>query len=343
MKYNCVFCNFHTARKTEYSRHLLTKKHIENVPEMTAPPPEHSQITAKIKNDEDNNSNMCSSIQPQIYNCIKCHAKFTRLSSLTRHKNICLIDDIDTLKKENEKIKQDSEKKLLEQEKLSKDKEIEYLKEQVKIYENQAKTCENQAKTYLHMLTSLTPVQSINYFSYISSTYPNTPSLKKEVKFTNMLEAKTMNIIEVITMYHENKTLVKFIGDYIVKIYKKEKPSEQSMWSTDVSRLTYIISESCKTNPKDNIWSYDKKGIKIKEIVIEPSLQYIKDELLDFAKANGHAKSGKKFNQLKAALEIIPLINGGQLSHEIAKYIVPQFKINMNDNDNSNIIKPINI
>ena len=46
-------------------------------------------------------------------------------------------------------------------------------------------------------------------------------------------------------MYFSDNKLVSFIGDYIVKIYTHKEPKNQSIWTTDISRLTYIISESC--------------------------------------------------------------------------------------------------
>jgi hypothetical protein len=46
--YHCVSCNFSTKRKTEYSRHLLTKKHISSHPKVTIESPQsHHLVTPK--------------------------------------------------------------------------------------------------------------------------------------------------------------------------------------------------------------------------------------------------------------------------------------------------------
>ena len=55
-----------------------------------------------------------------------------------------------------------------------------------------------------------------------------------------------MTLIDVISMYHYDGRLVSFIGDYITKAYTYDNSKNQSIWSTDLSRLTYIINESCK-------------------------------------------------------------------------------------------------
>ena len=64
------------------------------------------------------------------------------------------------------------------------------------------------------------------------------------------------------------------MGDFIIKVYKKEKPSEQSIWNTDSSRLTYIIKDLI--NKKSSKWKIDKKGIKTKKFLIKPLLKHIK-------------------------------------------------------------------
>lgn len=285
--YNCDLCNFKSNRKTDHSRHIKSKKHLENVSQTTI-----THIAAPDANPTD-------TFTENVYVCSNCNNKFTRSSSLTRHKKVCvdtIIKDtkVTQLEKENERL----------------------LK---------------QVETYESMLKSITSPQIVNYFNYICTNYPNTPALISQKSHVGLLEAKTMTLVEVIIMYHNNKTLANFIGDYIIKLYKKEEPKNQSMWSTDISRLTYIISESCGKD-KSNMWAYDKKGLKIKKIIIEPALQYIKDVLFEFCQENSTAMDGPEFQQLKGALEIIPTINNGTLADEITKYIAPEFVVNTNDN-----------
>ncbi|ARF09474.1 hypothetical protein Indivirus_1_97 [Indivirus ILV1] len=291
--YTCSFCNFKSNRKNDYTRHIQSKRHLEKVTQPTT-----IQVTSL-----DNRST--AQFTQKEFKCTNCDNIFTRSSSLLRHKKVCMETIIDStkvsqLEKENERL------------------------------QNELSKIGKQVETYEMMLKSFTSPQIINYFNYICTNYPNTPVLESQKSYINLLEAKTMTLIEVITMYHQSKNLINFIGDYIIKTYKKKEPSEQSFWSTDITRLTYIIREACKGN--DDIWSYDKKGVKIKKIVIDPALKYIKDSLIDFCKENGASTDEPEFSQLKAALEIIPTINSGSLADDILKYIAPEFTITHGDN-----------
>ncbi len=243
-------------------------------------------------------SNIPSAYNPpkKIYKCQYCDNEYSNSSALARHKKSCTEgitknNENVTLKKENERL-------------------------------------QKQVESYEIIIKSLTTPQCVNYYNYICTAYPNSKALEDKKAYNKLLEAKTMTLIEVIVMYHNNNQLVSFIGDYIIKTYKKENPKDQSLWTTDMARLTYIISEICKDR---NIWIYDKKGVKVKKIIIEPVLQYIKDQLLDFCRDNSTATDEPEFSQLRAALEIIPMINSGVLATDITKYIAPEFAINNND------------
>ena len=66
-----------------------------------------------------------------------------------------------------------------------------------------------------------------------------------------------MSCMDGIYLYFSDNKLVSFIGDYTHK-----EPKDQSIWTTDISRLTYIISqktcsynslsESCSTAVDEN-------------------------------------------------------------------------------------------
>ncbi len=298
--YTCSICNFKSDRKTDHTRHIQSKRHLEKVNDET----KSTQNVHETCIDKGN-----------VHKCPFCENVYSSSSTLARHKKACGVK-IELLKEKTEILKEkETENKITVTEVLT-------LKEKVT-------TLQKQVETYEMMLKSFTSPQIINYFNFLCTNHSTTPILEEQKSHVSLLEAKTMTLIEVITMYHNNKTFVKFIGDYIIKTYKKSEPKEQSFWATDITRLTYLIREACKDSA--NIWSYDKKGVKIKKIVIDPALQYVKDNLLEFCKENGAATDEPEFSQLKAALEIIPRINDGSLSDEISRYIAPEFAINHKD------------
>jgi len=67
-----------------------------------------------------------------------------------------------------------------------------------------------------------------------------------------------------------------FIGDCLIKFYKKLETSERPIWSTDSSRFSYII----KTIQDD--WIKDKNGIVLIEKCVKPFLEHIRELLEEY-------------------------------------------------------------
>lgn len=297
-KYNCINCNFKSTNKKDYNRHILTKKHLEKC----------NIDDGVITSQHGLSTNSSRIADKNKFECELCHSKFARLCNLSRHKTIC-----DKTRVEN----------------IIKDTEVNSLKEKVQILENQLNKFEKQVETYETMLKSLTTPQTINYFNFICANYQDSPALEGKLSYANMIEAKTLKLIDVISMYFYDNKLVSFLGDYIIRLYKKEEPKNQSMWSTDISRLTYIIRESCKVN--GNTWSYDKKGIKTKKIVIEPALNFIRESLVKFCQDNGGKTEANILKQMIAANGTIQLIDDGDLATDIVRYIASEFAVTQAD------------
>ena len=123
--YNCEDCSFSSKLKTDYSRHLNTKKHIKNIikrddinekyvkssyscPQNTSKSlPPHLKITQKT-----------SQNMEKKHNCKYCNKQFSRIDNLNRHvKNTCknakdkltykelFLEIKDQFKKEKEDLK----------------------------------------------------------------------------------------------------------------------------------------------------------------------------------------------------------------------------------------------
>ena len=56
------------------------------------------------------------------------------------------------------------------------------------------------------------------------------PALTCQKSYTNLLESKKKTLMEILTMYYNDKRIKSFIGDYIVKCYKMKDSKDQSMW-----------------------------------------------------------------------------------------------------------------
>ena len=296
-KYTCDYCTISTGNKKDYNKHLLTKKHKSKVllSTNTIPTDPHASPTLPL--------------EQKSYICLNCNNSFARSSGLSRHKKTCMETII--INNEVENLK----------------KETDLLKQQVKQYEK-------RMDTYEEMIKTLTCPQTINNITFLINSYPDAPVLKELPSYGHILDAKSMSIADVMIMYHETKKLDKFIGDFIVKSYKKDKPGEQSLWSSDISRLTYIINEASKNG--GTMWSYDKGGVKLKECVVEPVLNYLRKELFKYYQKNAMKTEIYMIKKKMAINEIIMVIDNDTLANNIVRYIAPKFSIN-----NKNKIKTL--
>jgi hypothetical protein len=184
--YNCKLCGFNSTNKKNYSNHILTKKHLKkNDIDLT-----NSSAPSRLSIDSVKEKNELF-VKKSNHMCNFCHNTFTRLNNLTRHQKTCgkmdiITEKVKMLEKENERI----QKEATEKEEIFK----------------------KQLETYEVMLKSFTTPQTINYFNYIVQNYPNAPALTCQESYTNLIEATTMTLIDVISMYHYDKKLVTFIG-----------------------------------------------------------------------------------------------------------------------------------
>lgn len=323
VKYNCDKCGFLSTNKKDYTRHINTKKHKKNVITSTNESkmnPIRIQHESSTENSEESHS--------KRYECLYCNNSYSTQSNRSKHEKKCikklLFDkEIEELKKDNERIQKENER--IQQE--AKEKEKRSLQENKRI--------QKQLETYEKMLQSMTSPQTINYFNYIVQNFPNAPALEPQESYKQINDSKKMTLMDVVSMYHYDNKLVKFIGDYIVQVYKHEESDNQSIWSTDISRLTYIISESC--NKDGTNWAYDKKGSKTKKTIIEPALQYIRSELLKFCQENGTNSKTHILKKMIAANATIQNIDNGELAEKINKYIAPEFSFKQNDKEKAMI------
>jgi transketolase len=207
-KYNCSVCNYDTKRKSNYIRHNVSKNHLQKV---NKPMSNSKSIPMRFPSDSSK------------FICEHCKNGYASQSNLTRHSHKCTKKKIKQITEENEMDALKNKVIRIQQ----------HAKEEKKRIQQQAKEKEKQyqkqLETYEHMLKSFTTPQTINYFNYIVQNYPNAPALECQESYDNLIEAKTMTLVEVISMYHYDKKLVHFIGDYIVKIYTHKEPKKQSI------------------------------------------------------------------------------------------------------------------
>lgn len=237
--------------------------------------------------------------------CPYCKMSYSRKSSLTRHQKVCASKQI-----EIEKLKVELE---------CKNQQLKESKKQIHNLETYIKTA--KPTTY-----------NISVKKLVQQNYPDAPYLAMLEDYAVIHEDEDSFTKDLIYCNKKN-ILNSYLGDIIIKYYKKEDPKDQSLWSTDSSRLKYIIKELLAS--KKSNWSEDNKGLKINRYIIEPLLQYIHEyineqiDILHEALYDADADMCRKIGQKQLDLGYIrEQIQNGQLKDAINKYIAPSFRFN---------------
>jgi len=128
---------------------------------------------------------------------------------------------------------------------------------------------------------------SMNALSFVKSQFYNAPPLHYFNKTKNLFIHKKNTKGEVIINYYKKKKLVQYIGNELLKEYKKNNPHEQSFWSSDTVRKNMLFNKQM-TNKKTK-WIQDKSGLQIANYAIDPIIKSIKihtDPLKDITPKN---------------------------------------------------------
>lgn len=294
MVHICKLCDYQTDNKSNYNRHIKSSRHIQK----SVPVVKHNIVNPET---------------PQnIFVCKYCNIKFTRASSLTRHKKICIEEEF------NEKLKQ---------------KELEIKLEYSQKLLEKAETENKELKQYIKTVKPTT--YNISVKKYIQQTFPDAPHLI-ELSDYSIMEKNESKLINTLIIQQQNESLYMYFGDFIVTNYKKGDPTDQSIWNSDVSRLTYIVKELLANNK--SCWNHDPKGIKTKSQIINPLLKYVRELVEKYIDIYADKIADEittltkhdlcDINEKLVCLATIKgSINNEILAEEILKYIAPHFHI----------------
>ena len=249
-KFICECCKYHTDKQSNYNRHLKTAKHIKNI---SAQNTKSNGCHKKSKKDT----------KKELYICDACDKLFSDKSNLHRHKKNCtdakykikielMQNEIQNLKniiKEKNKAEK-LYKKFID----SNNKAIDTVKESVK------KGGKSVYNVVINTIKKPIPLKKIEDVKQIHSAY----------KDDEMEE-----FVRDLCSMQQGGSLYKFIGNFIIKQYKKDDITKQSMFSTDSSRSNFIYSTLDKNNKA--VWKKDPRGLNVGSITLDNILMYIQD------------------------------------------------------------------
>jgi len=296
--YECTVCNYQTKDRSNIFRHNKTKKHLKNISKTKCTindAPENASKLLKTPKSPKTTTNKKS------FKCNSCGNFFSRANNLTRHYKVC--------------TKNNSELTLLK---------------------TQSKQFEKDAEYYKQMLMEAGGLvkKSVSALTYSIINYENAPHIKAiEMNDIETFNNPNKDIVEDVLSAYKHKTLNKYLGELILKLYKKGNPLDQSIWNTDDNRLTYIIKELLNDNSSN--WIVDKKGVKTIQYLINPLLSYIKKLIISYQK-NNVPKFNLSVAEIETTLEnsraIIALVNGID-DDIIAKDVLKYLSIHLRFND----------
>lgn len=293
MKYKCSMCNYETNNKSNFNKHTKSITHVKN----------NSKCVPKtIKLDE----------EPKEYkdHFCQCGKSFTHASSLSRHKLHYCPDKVQELQGQ-----------------------VEILSNKVENYESLLAKYEKLVESVGNKgISNSNTTYNISVKNYIQQKYPNAPALKG-IDDYSLLVYKDYKLMDTLVYNYDNNNLHKYLGNFIIAYYKKDDPSKQAMFTTDPSRLTYIISELLAN--KKSVWNHDYKGTKIKEYILMPLLGYIRECIDEFfgsieikkSKINDISDIESQFGYRRTVAKIAEVIDNNILIDDILKYIAPYFCI----------------
>lgn len=308
MKFECNLCNYKTNDRSNYYRHVNSKHHKENI-----------DTGAKNELISDNEQNL---------KCDKCGKQFSYKSGLSRHKNY----RCKKLEDENNELKEMLRKK---------DEEI---KDKLRIKELETKVeclekIINTPGTISNVNSNNTVNISVNTF--VNKYYPDAPPLKPlDIYNITGNDDEDDKLIKDLIYHQRQKTLPQYLGNFLIKHYKKDDPSQQSLWNSDTTRLSYLVKELLKDD--ESRWHRDPNAIRLTSCTISPFLAYIKSKTSNYVTINQKFLEKNRFKSLdvneiqktvenmRTLTELNIVIDNGNLTTDIIKSITPHFYLDNN-------------
>ncbi|AYV81147.1 MAG: hypothetical protein Harvfovirus18_15 [Harvfovirus sp.] len=224
-------------------------------------------------------------------------------------------------------IKKLATEKNLEIKKLATDKDVEIKELYNRLLEKPVSQTTEDIKRYTMSSSKDNAFVKISAFSYIKKYYNECPPIKNFDE-PNLLGEDDTTIAENAIYALDKKQFHVFIGDVIIKIYKKEDHEIQPLWSSDVNRVVYIFR--CKLG-ENTQWIQDSKGLNLSNHIIIPTLKYVNTAVdihhKNLIKNMNPENDVKSLKSMELCAQLSHDIYHNVHSSQILKYIAPSFKL----------------
>jgi len=314
--YECNICKYNAKDSSNLTKHNKTKKHLKKESKLIKDNVIQTFQQTQLTLQEDISKYMCR-------HCGKVY-KYDR--ALEKHYEMCEYV---------EKLKIDCENKI-----KSRDEKIESLESQL---------------TYLKSMLNVSGVilnKSVSTLQYVINTYKTSPPFKIMDNIPSIENnggdydndapddtdpiTKNTKFVEILIYKYKNDSLIKYLGDFIIKNYKKGDPKLQSIWNSDTARMSYIIRHQIDENNAE--WRSDKKGVLATKIAIDPLLKHIEESIVKYYTSPNmqmnpnDASYESLYERVEGVTKMKQYIEEKIVSASILKYIAPYFYLTKDDN-----------
>jgi hypothetical protein len=353
--YRCDVCDYDTYRLSDIERHKKTKKHCKNVMEQKdiivdkiqcaktnkSPIPEIKNKFVK-KSDESMICDMCGNTY-SCYNSLWRHKKYYCEGSSEIYISTSSSEsDLKPTKIKSMKGKKENDSNIINLVAGLQNELKEQIKEMKEVKEQNKQLLDLASKNAdISIVATKSTKKSMNMMSHAMKHWSNAPPMKqlegKEAMKLITFENKSKFPIEEVVIHQFNSgTLHRFLGNVLIKEFKKENEVDQSLWTTDSSRLCFIIKQIVGNKSGDR-WISDKSGIEITKLLISPLVNRISEMMSEysdkFMREIKESDSGERSKQIMEKMYDIGIVIRGivknDLNKEILKYIAPYFNINV--------------
>jgi len=345
MSYECTICGLEKTTASNFAKHIKSAKHtmflqLEQAKQTNEQHvcnyckrsfmhaktlTSHYEKCKNIKNLQINYENKIVDIQNQYEN------KINELQS--KHDMEIKLKDVIIASRDSTIATNDTTIKKLETDINYHKSEVEYIKSVL----NASGTILNKSvSTLQYLINTYKTSPPFKILDDISTIENNGGDYENTNPDNNDPVTKNTLFVEHLILKFKNQLLVKYLGDFLIVKYKKGDLSQQSLWNSDVSRLSYIVRH--KLNDNSSEWKTDKKGVITQEIAIDPLLKYIGESIIKYYASPNMQMDPKAtcydalHERLGYVTQMKKYIEEKIISPELLKYIAPFFYLTKEDN-----------
>lgn len=364
-RFECIICKYTTSRSQDINRHQESQKHVKCTYKYFLKNPVTNVIIDHMVTNQVQNTRQefIDVTDHKQFDCV-CGKTFSHQSGLSRHKKTCenknYVDEVKKLKKQLAEL-------------ISKQTNVDVDGNKTTVGDvngNQTtvgdvtNNCDeiinncNQITNNCDEITNNETINSnntktinsnnkktinnVNIITYLNNTQTDAQPLKMlentDIKrLYTYAELGKHSLEDTIVFQHSKYVLHEFLGDIILKEFKKDDHKNQQIWISDVPRLKFIIR--CAMNQDESIWHPDKKGVALTQKIIIPILNDVHLLMKNYVEVCKLNLNVVEFNyerekigmQSQSAIGVMFDISQKKLQHKILLYLAPYFQLEITE------------